>query len=127
MTVPLPTIDQTTGTPFTIKRGDTRPAFLVTLKDGNGNPINLTGCSVTFVMKSADAGDNVGPVITSAAAIPSPTSSNVGQVSYNWAAGDTYYAGNYWGEFKVNFTDGSVMTFPNTGYLGIVVWDDLEN
>ena len=37
---------------FTIKQNDTSPSVQATLKDYNGNPINLVGATVRFHMKS---------------------------------------------------------------------------
>ena len=36
---------------FIIKQNDTSPLLVVTLKDANGSPIDLTAATVTFHMK----------------------------------------------------------------------------
>ena len=48
-----------------------------------------------------------------------------GQVRYAWSASDTALIGTYNGEFEVTYSDNSVETFPNNGFISIEVTDDL--
>ena len=48
-----------------------------------------------------------------------------GVVRYNWLPEDTDTAGTFQAEFEVTYTDGSVETFPNLGYIEIVITDDI--
>lgn len=111
---------------FTIKQGDTRPLFVVVLKDDFGQPgeapVNLTtaGGTAFFNMRSAGAGatkiSRGTALVTNAAA---------GEVTYSWTAADTNTAGDYEAELEVQWTGGKVETFPNDGYWDISVVDDI--
>lgn len=50
-----------------------------------------------------------------------------GKVSYLFAAGETSTVGTFVGEFKVTYSDGSVETFPNSGFIDIKIENDLAN
>lgn len=103
---------------FYIKRNDTAPAIRATLKDGDGDPVDLTGCSVNFHMVDEDGTvvvDAAGSVVTAASGI----------VEYSWAAADTDVSGTFRAEFEVTYTDTTIETFPNSGYIKIHIGDDL--
>lgn len=104
---------------FTIKQSDTSPSIRATLKDADGNPINLTGATVQFHMKSVDGTLTV----DQAATITTPLA---GVVTYDWQASDTDVAGTYSAEFEVTYADLSVETFPNTDNLAIVITPELN-
>ena len=46
-------------------------------------------------------------------------------VRYDWAVGDTAVPGDYWADFEVTWGDGTVTTFPNSGYLEVRVVAEL--
>ena len=50
---------------------------------------------------------------------------DAGRVKYVWQTGDTDTAGTFQGEFEVTYTSGEIETFPNDGYIGIEVLDDI--
>lgn len=105
------------GNTFYLKSGDTAPVLEATLEDGSGNPIDLTGASVQFNLRQARAGDLLidnGMTIADA--------SN-GLVRYSWADGETDVNGRYRAEFIVTYGDGSIETFPNSGYHDVVITD----
>lgn len=105
---------------FKIKQGNTSPAIGGTCKDADGNVVNLTGASVVFSMRTAV--DEVVKIDSVAASIVSATD---GTVSYAWAAGDTDTVDRYEGEFTVTYSDATIETFPNEGYLTILISDDI--
>src|SRR6266446_3088103 len=101
---------------FAIKQGDQLPSIEATLTGADGNIANLTDMTVAFAMRSSD-----GLVRRSgAAAIVNAT---VGQVRYDWQAGDTAVAGTYRAEFQIRQWDGKLMSFPNDRYLSVVVME----
>ncbi len=103
---------------FFLKQNDTSPALRGTVKDGNGDPVDLTGATVHFHMR--DTSGNV--VIDAPATIITPAE---GVLEYVWATGDTEAAGIFKAEFEVTFSDGSVATYPNTGYIDVKITDDV--
>jgi hypothetical protein len=102
-------------TDFYWKQGDTAPALAVTLRDGNGVAVDLTGATVRFHLVDAVARAlmlNVAATVTSAA---------TGQVRVNPATAQIPRPGNYLGEFEVTFADGTIETWPNDTDLQITV------
>lgn len=99
-------------TTFYIKQNDTRPSLYAQLLQ-DGSVINLTGCEVKLAIRGLPK-RNV--VITDAA---------TGNVRYDWVPEDTANAGIYEAEFEVTFANGDVQTFPNNGYLTIVVMEEV--
>lgn len=102
-----------------LKRGDRSPSVTATLRQA-GVPIDLTGASVVFVMRSKSG--QAPAKVNAAATIVTPAS---GIVRYDWIAGDVDTAGLFYAEFKVTLT-GKVVTCPNTGHLEVTILDDLD-
>ena len=91
-----------------------------TLKGADGLVVNLTTANgVRFHMRQA-AGGSVS--FDKAAVIENAVG---GAVRYDWAAGDTAVPGDYWADFEVTWGDGTVTTFPNSGYLEVRVVAEL--
>jgi hypothetical protein len=111
---------------FSIKQNDTRPLFVVVLKDDFGEPgeapVNLTtaGGTAFFNMRAANAG---AVKITRGTALV--TNAAAGEVTYSWTATDTNTPGAFEAELEVQWTGGKVETFPNDGYWDVTVTDDI--
>lgn len=103
---------------FTTKRGDYRAAIKASLKDTSGQPVNLTNCTVKFVM--ADLRNRV--KINRNAIIQDAIN---GVVWFIFEANEVDEAGMFRGEFEVTYADGRVETFPNEGYITIQINSDL--
>jgi uncharacterized protein YfaS (alpha-2-macroglobulin family) len=99
---------------FTIKQFDTSPSIRATLKDAAGTPVLLNGATVQIVVKTLDGV----VVIEEPMTITTPLA---GGVEYDWQTGDTSVAGTYFVEFEVTYTDLSIETFPNDGFLPLVI------
>jgi hypothetical protein len=104
---------------FNIKEGDTRPSLEAQLLDENNEPRNLQGASVRFHMEDVDTGS---VVVDAEAGI---LNAQDGRVIYEWQNGDTDEPGRYEAEFEVDYGNGEVETFPNNGYIGVYVDDDI--
>lgn len=104
---------------FYIKQNDTSPSLRSFLRDGDGDPIDLTGATVKFLMRPI-GGTTL--KINDSAVIVTALS---GLVQYEWEVGDTDTVGSYQAEFEVTYTGGDVETFPNNGYIRVEVTDDL--
>jgi BppU N-terminal domain len=102
-----------------LRQGDTTPALQQTILDASGNVVNLTGATVTFVMRALTS---TTPVVNTNATILNAAN---GTVQYSWAAADTATAGLYMGEFHVTLSGGGTYTYPNDGYLDIWIEDNL--
>ncbi len=103
---------------FYLRKNDTSPAIRYYLQDHAGNPLNLVGGSVRFHMA-----DQSGTTKVDAAA--TVEDEDTAEVSYAWAATDTDTAGSYIAEWEITYSDGTVETVPNDGYLSIQIQDDL--
>lgn len=104
---------------FWIKQNDTAPAIQATLKDADGNVVDLTGATVRFHMRASDDTTKV----DAAASITSPPTGGI--VSYGWVAADTDTEGRYRAEFEVTYSDGTIETFPNSEYIIVLIMDDI--
>ena len=86
-------------------QGDTRPALVCTLTDGStGNPINITGASVTFRFRE------VGSTTTKATINGSVTDGANGVCEFQWTNTALDTAGNFEGEIEITFSSGAVQT-----------------
>jgi len=104
---------------FYIKQNDTSPAMLVTLQDGSGTAVDLSGASVRFHMYTQDRSTEV---VDAAANLVTPAS---GVVRYDWDAADTITSGTFIAEFEVTYADSTVETFPNLNYIKVQITKEL--
>jgi hypothetical protein len=101
---------------YAIHAGDTIPKVAGYVVDQNGDPRNLTGCTVTFSWWPVG---NEGAAIDGVGALSgTPTD---GYVEYGWTAGQTNTPGRYLSFFTLTGgTLGSgVMTCPSSGFLDL--------
>jgi len=111
--------------PFIIKRNDTLPALMVSIKTrGDLNeviPFSLTGVTAcTFSMQ--DSCGNL-KISSSDAVITLPSG---GTIQYNWNAEDTDMEGKYIGEFELFFNGGAKMSVPTLGSIDINIIKDIN-
>lgn len=100
-----------------MKSGDTSMAFTSTLLV-DGVAVNLTGCSVLFLLKSLQGSEtSLAAVVISAVA---------GTVKYTIGNGFPTVTGKYRQEWQVTFPDNSVLTFPNGTYNEVEILADLN-
>lgn len=100
---------------YQIKVNDLEPALKVQILG-----LDLTGCTVAFVMRLNSAAQvkvNAPAVIDNA-----PT----GKVSYAWSAGDTDTPGKYRAEWVITYSNGRKRTVPAGGYDTVEVIANLE-
>ena len=114
--------------PFEIKRGDTRPLFVVALKDDFGEVseavVDLTTATNAFFNMRLEGG--AVKVSRGTAAI---TDAANGEVTYSWGTADTDTAGAYQAEVEIAWPDSKVETFPGGPaggtYWQITITDDI--
>lgn len=102
---------------FTIKRGDSSPSLGYKLSPKT----NLTGASVVFNMYPA--GPSGPAAIDSATAVIEDAVEGI--VRYDFSSTDTANSGTAYAEFEVTYSDSTVETFPNSGYIAIVIPKDI--
>ncbi|HLA25224.1 MAG TPA: hypothetical protein VJ206_07510 [bacterium] len=108
---------------FYVKQNDTASVLADVLKDEDSVAVNLTGATVKFSMQPLAGG---AMTIADATATNGDVSEATrGNVSYTWAAVDTDTAGWYLGEWKVTYSGGKIQTFPNGGYILILIEPEL--
>lgn len=105
--------------PFNVKQNDTSPTMLATLQDASGDAVNITGASVRFHMRPIGSSQ----IKVDAAAVI--VTALDGIVRYDWQASDTAVIGSYEAEFEVTFSDASIETFPNDGYIRVKIVSDI--
>ena len=103
---------------FYIGQGDTASTLLVTLRDANGNAVNITGASVHIDVTPIHGGAKI---VDAAATITDATN---GVVSYTFTAPQTATPGDYLATFTVTFGGGAIESFPNAGYYLITIQAD---
>jgi len=104
---------------FYIRQNDTSPTITATLTDYNNIPINLTASDVVLHM------EDLSGTLKLDSAVCTIDDAVEGIVSYSWQAGDTDTIGTYRVLFEVTYFDGGIETFPNKGYLSVIVTPEL--
>lgn len=105
------------------KRNDRLPIYTATLVqqlDCVTTPIDLTGTTVSFIMRHPSSS---APKVKTAATI---VDGEAGEVSYAWADGDLDTLGTFRCEWEITYPDGRTLTVPSSGYDQIRVLADLD-
>lgn len=93
-------------------QGNTKPRINFTIKDPDGNPINLTGATIKLYVRK------IGASVTKLQVSCSIDEAINGTCFYNWQANDLNQDGSYHAELEITFSDGSVQT---TNLMGIQI------
>jgi hypothetical protein len=105
---------------FYMKQNDTAPSIRANIKNGDGTAIDLTSASVRFHMRTIGGTSSK---VDAAGVIISPPENGI--VQYDWIAADTDTVDSYQAEFEVTYSNGTIETFPNDGYIRVEVTDDI--
>jgi len=109
---------------FTIKKGDTSPALTATLIDPDGEPAPLTlADEVEFFLNTPRSESKISDDLSGGVSI---LNAQDGRVQYSWNDGDTDAVGQREAEFVVTFENGKVQSYPNNGFIYVVVERDVE-
>lgn len=105
---------------FNIKQNDTAPALEAVLTDSSGRAKSLADVQTVGFNMSNDNGvslidQGTGTIINATKGI----------VSYIWQDGDTSNTGVHSAEFQLTYTNGQIETFPNSGYIKVIIKDEL--
>ena len=93
--------------------GDSAPQIVEQLLDGNGDPVNLSGASITYRLVKAN-GDGT-PVISRAATllqVGDGSDGSRGKVGITPTVGETAAYGDHIELWRVTFSGGAIETFP---------------
>lgn len=110
---------------FFLKRNDSGAVLEAVCRDSASARVNIDGATVRFRMAPIQGGDTV--VDAAADNDQNTTDEDTwGDVSYTFTATDTDQdPGLYLGEFEVTYALGEVITYPNAGYVLILVTQDI--
>lgn len=108
-----------------MKTGDRAPDLTRTLLDGDGNPADLQGATVRFLMRRR--GSRLAKVASAAtnAQVIDGSDGSKGKVSYAWVAADVNEPGLFNAEWEVTFAGAKPETFPNGRYLSVLFTEGL--
>ena len=106
---------------FHIKQNDDTPKLDVALQDDRGRPVDLTGA--TTILHMRNSADDTMKIDGGSTVL---LSASRGEVRYEWSVSNTNTAGNFEAEFQVTHADGSIQTFPDDGYIDVIITDDVN-
>lgn len=115
--------------PWKIKRGALSPPYRMVLRQANKQPIDLSGCTATFLMRLRGADD---PTVEAPMAIlqegdvEDGTAINIGMAEYQWVLGDTDVSGIYDVEAEIVDPGGNPIRVPNDSYLEVQILGNLS-
>ena len=102
---------------FDIKRGDTSPSIRFSLLP---NDFSLFGSQVHFQMRPIRGETSIDRPAEIISALP-PV------VQYDWQEGDTDIKGLFQAEFRIEYSDGTIETFPNRSFITVSVNEDVPD
>jgi hypothetical protein len=105
---------------FYIKQNDTAPSIEAVLTDSTGRARSMANASQVRFNMSTESGTNV-----ISGGIGSIVNANRGIVAYEWVEGDTENTGIHNAEFQITYVNGQIETFPNNGYIKVIVKEEL--
>ena len=105
-----------------IKQHDTKGKF-IDLLTIDGAPVDLTDCTVSWLLKKTGLAFKRVAVITFPADQADPTKR--GLVEYQQIAEDVATKGKFKQEWEVIFPDTEILTFPNDAYNNVEILADL--
>ncbi len=103
---------------------DTAPPLRATLKDGAGNPIDLTGATVTIEVAYSRNSYYYSPttkIVTNGPCLILDQMTNKGEVQWTPAEGDLTPPGTYLYTFRITYSDDTVQTIPPNTYQPLVI------
>lgn len=108
------------ATNFYIKQNDTAPAIEAVLTNAAGRSKSMINASVVRFSMSTENGTQILNRETGYV-----SNGTKGIVGYQWAAGDTSTVGVHNAEFEIEYNNGQIETFPNSGYIKVIIRAEL--
>ncbi len=106
---------------------DLQPYYRVTVKDSDGNLIDLTGATIVCTMRESTTGA-VKINRASAGIVIANQTTNKGEFEYRWQSSDTDTAGSYYIEFETTPQTGGKFTLPSPdqGLAAVVISEGMD-
>lgn len=104
---------------YYIAQNDHGEAVADTLKDADGNAVDISGATVRFVMAPLNGDTLTTDAVASNDQVGDGSDGSKGAVHYTWASGDTATAGRFRARWIVTYTTGEVQSFPNDNVLSV--------
>jgi hypothetical protein len=123
-------------TKIRLVEGDTRPRPIFTLRDKQGDPINLSGSTVLFkmrklgetVLKSEVSCTILSGLLLEDGTVDYTTPYDVagigGRIRVDWDADDLDASGRYEAEIEITYNDGTVQTVYDK--ISITIREDMD-
>jgi hypothetical protein len=102
-----------------LKTSDDKYSFNYTVAEDDGTVVDLTGATTKFRM-----GNQSKIIFTNPSTVVDAVN---GVVSYSFAKEDTMYDGSFIGEFEITFPNGSVLSYPRSGYLAVFIQRSVDS
>jgi hypothetical protein len=102
-----------------LKTSDDKYSFNYTVAEDDGTVVDLTGATTKFRM-----GNQSKIIFTNPSTVVDAIN---GVVSYSFAKEDTMYDGSFIGEFEITFPNGSVLSYPRSGYLAVFIQRSVDS
>src|SRR5581483_3923985 len=109
---------------FTLREGDTASPITATLTDSDGDPVDIAGATIAFLMFPVSGGEAKFAAAATNNQNGDGSDGSKGTVSYQWVSGDTDTAGSFLASWTVTFAGGEIQTYPNNGYTLVTVSAD---
>jgi len=97
-----------------IRQHDTLPAMATTFLDADGNARDVSNDTI-----SVEVANQAGNVVISGTATVADGPS--GKVKYEWADGDTKFAGDFKVLWRAETTNGETLSHPTSGYESLSI------
>lgn len=112
---------------FEIKTGDSASHVFATLEDANGDPVDIQGASVMFKMGPLSGGTlTVAGLAVNDQNGAGTVDGSTGNVQYRWGGTSAIPSADWYrAEWEVTYSNGSVQSFPNDGFMLVAVRSDL--
>lgn len=110
---------------FYLKAGDTDSVMSAVLRDANYEAVDIQGATVEFILRALAGGPALIHRSASVEQSGDGTDGSMGAVEFVWQTGETNTSGLFLGEWRVTFADSSVQTYPNVGYILVLISEAL--
>lgn len=106
-----------------LTEGDTAPSLISTLRDRDGNPVDIANATVEIRFRSMTTEDIYLVDDADNDQVGNGSDGSKGNVSYEFT--EPFERDGYWYDWRVTYNGGEIETFPNDGPLTLAVPFDI--